>query len=213
MAQTFQKRAALAVKLAFIGLFIMTAALWGFAVWTGTDQVSDPIAQPIPFSHKHHVGDDGLDCRYCHATVEEQSFAGMPSAHVCLSCHSQLFKNEAVLAPLRRSAATGQPIQWVRLHKLPDFVYFDHSVHVHKGVACIECHGRLDQMPLTWRTAPLSMRWCLACHRDPTPHLHPPSEVFAMPPSAMDNADQAMLARLYKLESTRRLTDCTTCHR
>ncbi|MGC4061075.1 MAG: cytochrome c3 family protein [Aquabacterium sp.] len=192
----------------------MTAAFWGFAIWRGADQVSDPIAQPVPFSHKHHVGDDGLDCRYCHTTVDEQPFAGMPSAHVCLTCHSQLFKNEAVLAPLRQSEASGQPIEWVRLHKLPDFVYFDHSVHVHKGVACIECHGRIDQMPLTWRTAPLTMRWCLACHRDPTPHLHPASSIFAMPPSqALDGADQAMLAHLYKLESARRLTDCTTCHR
>ncbi len=138
------------------------------------------MAQPIPFSHKHHVGDVGIDCRYCHTSVETSAFAGLPSTTICLTCHSQLFAKAAVLEPLRRSVATGQPIAWNRVHTLPDFVYFNHGIHVAKGVACGECHGRVDQMPLTWRTAPLEMEWCLDCHRDPAPHLHPKSEVFAM---------------------------------
>jgi hypothetical protein len=212
----FRRRAELGVKLAFLALGTLLAVAFGLMVWRDRSwqPVGEPVAQPIPFSHKHHVGDDGIDCRYCHTTVERSAFAGLPSSGICLSCHSQLYTDQAVLQPLRESAASGRPIAWRRVHQLPDFVFFDHSVHVSKGVACVECHGRVDQMPLTWRVAPLQMQWCLACHRDPAPHLHPPQEVFSMraaeplPPQELQR-----LLRLMPLPDTRRLTDCSTCHR
>jgi hypothetical protein len=171
------------------------------------------VLQPIPFSHKHHVGDDGIDCRYCHTTVEKSSSAGMPSTRICLSCHSQLYKDAPLLAALRQSEASGKPIAWQRVHDLPDFVFFNHSVHVAKGVGCIECHGHVDQMPLTWRVASLDMQWCLACHRNPGPHLRPPQAVFEMREMPTDKAQQAALVRAAHLESSGRLTDCSTCHR
>jgi hypothetical protein len=212
MSQLFSRRGQLAVKLLLIGLsaaFVTVVLLWGaqlreFAA-TGV-----AAAQPVPFSHKHHVGDVGLDCRYCHTTVETQAFPGMPATHICLTCHSQLFVDAPMLRPVHESAAADRPIAWTRVHKLPDFVYFDHSIHVAKGVGCIECHGRVDQMPLEWRSAPLLMQWCLECHRNPRPHLRPPAAVFTMTPTT---AAMAAAAAQVPLQSTRRLTDCSTCHR
>ena len=215
MTQVFRRRTELGVKLALAALALgaIGAAVFAASRVRADLDVARAVAQPIPFSHKHHVGDVGLDCRYCHTTVETSAFAGMPSTQICLTCHSQLFAQAALLAPLRRSAASGRPIAWNRVHKLPDFVYFNHSIHVAKGVACSECHGRIDQMPLTWRTSPLQMQWCLACHRDPAPHLHPKDQVFTMggPPPSSEEA--ALLARTLKLQGERRLTDCSTCHR
>jgi hypothetical protein len=173
-----------------------------------------PIQQPIAFSHKHHVGDDGIDCRYCHTSVEKSGFAGMPSTSICLSCHSQLFVDSPALAPLHESARTGRPIEWVRVHDLPDFVYFEHDIHVNKGVACVECHGRVDQMPLTWRTASLEMQWCLGCHRNAPQHIRPLSKVLSMAPQRPLSADEVrQLNRLYRLRSANALTNCSTCHR
>jgi hypothetical protein len=215
MTPVFRRRAELGVKLVLLGGFFLAATAFALLVWRARsyEPLGEPVAQPIPFSHKHHVGDDGIDCRYCHTTVETSAFAGMPSTQVCLSCHSQLYTDQAVLKPLHESAATGRPIAWRRVHQLPDFVFFDHSVHVAKGVACIECHGRIDQMPLTWRVAPLQMQWCLGCHRDPAPHLHPPGDVFAMDIKSVSSDEAQQLARLMQLHDTRRLTDCSTCHR
>ncbi|NML17911.1 cytochrome c3 family protein [Azohydromonas caseinilytica] len=216
MDPVFRRRAELGVKLAFLALGALLAVAFGLMVWRDRSYqpVGEPVAQPIPFSHKHHVGDDGIDCRYCHTTVERSAFAGLPSSGICLSCHSQLYTDQAVLRPLRESAASGRPIAWRRVHQLPDFVFFDHSVHVTRGVACVECHGRVDQMPLTWRVAPLQMQWCLGCHRNPGPHLHPREQVFSMqaatPPTAQD---VQRLEQLMQLPDTRRLTDCSTCHR
>jgi hypothetical protein len=215
MTQVFSRRAELGVKLALAALVVVavaTVALLAGLGHNGTGEVA-AIAQPIPFSHKHHVGDDGLDCRYCHTTVETSAFAGLPSTTICLTCHSQLFAKADVLAPLRQSAASGRPIAWNRVHTLPDFVYFNHAIHVAKGVACRECHGRIDQMPMTWRTAPLEMEWCLDCHRDPGPHLHPKDEVFSMTAAPPASAETARLVAAAHLQSTRRLTDCSTCHR
>jgi hypothetical protein len=216
MDPVFRRRAELGVKLAFLALGAALAVAFGLMVWRDRSYqpVGEPVAQPIPFSHKHHVGDDGIDCRYCHTTVERSAFAGLPSSGICLSCHSQLYTDQGVLQPLRESAASGRPIAWQRVHQLPDFVFFNHSVHVNKGVACVECHGRVDQMPLTWRVAPLQMQWCLGCHRNPGPHLHPKELVFSMqaatPPAPQD---VQRLERLLQLPDTRRLTDCSTCHR
>jgi hypothetical protein len=214
-AQVFSEGAVLAAKLVVAALLLAVPALVGFAVWreNAYQALGEPVAQPIPFSHKHHVGDDGIDCRYCHTTVETSRHAGLPSTHTCLSCHSQLYTDAGVLQPLHESARTGQPIPWRRVHYLPGFVYFDHAVHVAKGVACFECHGRVDQMPITWRAQPLQMQWCVACHRDPAPHLHPRAQVFSMPPAPVGAGEARSLARAAKLESVQRRTDCSTCHR
>jgi hypothetical protein len=211
----FTPRGVLVVKLAALGVLGLSAGGLALLVWHARDleHLGDPLAQPIPFSHKHHVGDDGIDCRYCHTTVETAARAGLPSTGVCLTCHDQLFRDQPMLGTLHRSMAQDRPIAWQRVHVLPDFVYFNHSVHVAKGVACIECHGRVDQMPLTWRASPLQMQWCLACHRDPAPHLRPRSEVFAMDAPRVAPAQAAELARAVHLESPRRMTDCSTCHR
>ena len=215
MTQAFGRRGELGVKLLFaaLGLGAIAAIAFAAARLRADLELRQVLPQPIPFSHKHHVGDDGIDCRYCHTTVETAAFAGLPSTTVCLTCHSQLFSQAAVIEPLRRSAATGRPIAWNRVHKLPDFVYFNHAIHVAKGVACVECHGRVDQMPLAWRTSPLQMQWCLACHRDPAPHLRSRDAVFAMDAPPPTSEEAARLARLVKLQGERRMTDCSTCHR
>jgi len=213
--QAFSAAQVLAVRVGMLALLLAAAGLIAAGQWRerSYQALGQPVAQPIPFSHKHHVGDDGIDCRYCHTTVETSRHAGMPSTHTCLTCHSQLFRDAPILQPLRASERTGEPIRWRRVHDLPDFVFFDHSAHIAKGVACVECHGRIDQMPITWRAQPLQMQWCLACHRDPLPHLRPHDQVFAMPSPQPTAAQTRVLARQAHLESTRRLTDCSTCHR
>lgn len=211
----FRRRAELAVKLVFLALFLATGAAFALLVSFADsyEAVGEAPSQPIPFSHKHHVGDVGLDCRFCHTTVEKTAFPGMPATRTCLTCHSQLFAQQSILAALRRSEADNKPLAWQRVHFLPDFVYFDHSIHVAKGVACAECHGRVDQMPLEWKVQKLEMGWCVSCHRDPTPHLHPRNQVFAMPADPLPEADALLLAKALRLQDTRRLTDCSTCHR
>ncbi|HEX7637663.1 MAG TPA: cytochrome c3 family protein [Burkholderiaceae bacterium] len=215
MPAVFSPRAALGVRLAVLALLALTGLGIALLVWQGRayEQLGVPLAQPIPFSHKHHVGDDGIDCRYCHTTVETSANAGLPSTAVCLGCHAQLYRDQAVLAPLRESAASGRPIPWRRVHVLPDFVFFNHGVHVAKGVPCVECHGRVDQMPIEWRVHPLQMQWCLECHRDPAPHLRPRSQEFSMDAPLPTPAEAGALARAAHLESRRRMTDCSTCHR
>jgi hypothetical protein len=216
MAPPFSKPAVLVVKLALLAMLGLVVAAVAAAHWGMTPRygVFEPVAQPIPFSHKHHVGDAGIDCRYCHTSVEKSGFAGMPSTSICLSCHSQLFLDSPLLAPLHESARSGRPIQWVRVHDLPDFVYFQHDIHVNKGVACVECHGRVDQMPLTWRTASLEMQWCLGCHRNAPQHIRPLSKVLSMAPQRPLTADEVrQLDRLYRLRSANALTNCSTCHR
>jgi hypothetical protein len=215
MPQVFSRRSELAVKLCLAGLAVLALAtlFWLAGLARNGSGIDAAVPQPIPFSHKHHVGDIGIDCRYCHTTVEKSAFAGMPSTTICMTCHSQLFAHAALLEPVRQSAATGMPIAWNRVHSLPGFVYFNHGIHVAKGVACSECHGRVDQMPMTWRTAPLEMEWCLACHRDPARHLHRQDEVFAMGTAPPSGAEAARLAAAAHLQSVRRLTDCSTCHR
>ena len=207
MAQVFRPRHVLGIKLMLLALIALAVAFTLAWRWSAAGPIPGhtPIEQPVPFSHKHHAGDDGIDCRYCHTSVERSAFAGMPSTQICLTCHSQLFRDAPMLQPLHESARSGRPIAWNRIHDLPDFVYFDHSIHVAKGVACTECHGPVDQMPLTWRHASLEMQWCLACHRDPLPHLGVPGsmEATSLPPSHPPVA----------LLSERRRTDCSTCHR
>jgi hypothetical protein len=170
--------------------------------------------QPVPFSHEHHVGGLGLDCRYCHTSVTESPYAGIPPTKTCMTCHSQIWTNAALLAPVRESAATQVPIAWQRVHDLPGYVYFDHSIHVAKGVGCVECHGHVEQMPLMRKVASLQMSWCLDCHRDPAPRLRPREEVFNM--AWVPPADRVALGRQL-LEAyhvrTEQLTNCSVCHR
>jgi hypothetical protein len=168
--------------------------------------------QPVQFSHKHHVSDDGIDCRYCHTSVEQSSFAGIPSTKICMSCHTQIWAESPILEPVRESFRTGKSLEWTRVHNLPGFVYFDHSIHVHKGVGCTTCHGRVDQMPLMWRENTLYMEWCLECHRNPERFVRPREQVFNMdwqPPSDQIVLGQKLMQQ-YKIES---LTSCSVCHR
>jgi hypothetical protein len=171
--------------------------------------------QPIQFSHKHHVGDDGIDCRYCHTSVEHSAFAGIPPTKTCMNCHSQIFADSPYLEPVRESFRTGKPLQWNRVHRLADFVYFNHSIHVNKGIGCETCHGRVDQMPLIRQVASLQMEWCLDCHRQPERYLRPREYVFNMswePPA--DQLEQGRkLASEYHIRSVADLTSCSTCHR
>jgi hypothetical protein len=199
----------------FGGAVLLVALVAGLAAINESPYITEvgvARTQPIPFSHKHHVGDNGIDCRYCHTSVEDSSFAGIPPTTTCMNCHTQIWADSAMLAPVRESFRTGLPIQWTRVHNLPGFVYFDHSIHVHKGIGCSTCHGRVDQMPLMWRENTLYMDWCLDCHREPERFVRPREHVFSMdyaPP-----ADQLALGRkLVKDYNIEKLTSCSTCHR
>ena len=183
-----------------------------------TTDVQVARKQPVPFSHKHHVTGVGLDCRYCHTSVEESSFANIPPVETCMTCHSQIWTESPLLEPIRESYRTGNPIEWVRVHDLPDFVYFNHSIHVHKGIGCQTCHGQVDQMPLMWKVNTLNMEWCLECHREPEKYVRPREEVFNMVWTPMDErghaVSQALLgAQLVQDYDINPSTDCSTCHR
>lgn len=218
LPQLFPPAANPAARLALLGLavavsFAATGAALGLRSSFVTD-VGRPIGQPIPFSHAHHVGDVGLDCRYCHTGVETSAFAGIPATEVCMTCHSQLFADAPVLAPVRESFLTGVPIHWNRVNDLGDFAYFNHAIHVNKGVGCVTCHGPVDRMPLTWRAHPMQMSWCLSCHRDPAPNLRPKDAVFdpEWDPKAESGPLHRALMRDYGIDPAR-MTDCYVCHR
>ena len=174
------------------------------------------VEQPIPFSHEHHSGELGIDCRYCHTSVEKNGYAGMPPTHTCMSCHSQIWVDSPVLAPVRESLAKGDPIQWQKVHDLPDYVYFPHGIHVQKGVGCTSCHGRIDKMPLVRKAAPLTMEWCLDCHRHPEEHVRPASEIFNMAYHLPADEQKVVGAKLVKdnhIHNPYYLTNCSVCHR
>lgn len=173
--------------------------------------VRDPVEQPVMFDHRHHLRDDGIDCRYCHSTVETSTFAGMPPTERCMGCHGQIWADSPLLAPVRASFFEGRPIVWSRVHRLPDFVKFDHSSHVQKGVGCVECHGRVDQMAEVHQVAPLTMGWCIGCHRAPEEHLRPLDRITDMawqPPLPRAEVGRALVKEL----DVRPSTDCTACH-
>jgi hypothetical protein len=187
-----------------------------YAVMSSSYQTDQFVArrQPIPFSHKHHTGELGIACLYCHSGVERSAVAGVPTTEVCMTCHSQIWANAAMLAPDRESLASNKPIRWNRVHVLPDYVYFDHSIHIAKGVGCGTCHGQIEQMPLTMQAAPLTMGWCLDCHSNPAPNLRPASEVFNMawrPPSDQEKQGQTLL-KAYGIHP-QHLRECSVCHR
>ena len=216
MAQIFRPRFVLLVKLISCLILILGFAL--VMVWRGSiaqvPSLDAPVAQLPPFSHKHHVSDVGLDCRFCHSSVESSAFAGIPPTSTCMTCHSQIFKDQKILGPVFASFQNDMPLQWIRVHKLPDFAYFNHSIHVAKGVGCSTCHGQVDQMALIWRTQSLEMDWCINCHQQPENFVRPRELVFDMdwrPPS-----DQVALGKQLLVEyhvDTRRLLDCSNCHR
>jgi hypothetical protein len=212
----------------FGGAFILAGVLWFLAIFYRSSYVTDvrvAQVQPVPFSHQHHAGQLGIDCRYCHTSVEESSFAGIPPTKTCMNCHQQIWVGAPLLEPVRESYRTGQSIPWQRVHNLPGFVYFDHSIHVNKGIGCVTCHGAVDAMPLTWAENTLLMEWCLECHRDPRPHLRPRGEVFNMQwrpeytvnPATGKPYDPDTLTRdlmqEYHIRSPEVLTSCSICHR
>ena len=184
-------------------------------LWVRTPYVTNegnPIVQPIQFDHRHHVRDDGIDCLYCHYEATRSAFAGAPPVSVCMNCHSQVWQEAARLAPVRASFFGDTPIRWRRVHELPEFVYFDHSAHVSHGVGCVECHGRVDLMPAVHAVATLTMAWCLDCHRDPAPHLRPPSEITNMewePQGARRTIGEVVASELHVAAPLY----CSACHR
>ncbi len=201
----------------FGAVFILALVAWlvGIMMRSGYQTRQNMVVnQPVPFSHDHHVAGLGIDCRYCHTSVERSSSAGIPPTETCMNCHKQIWTNADLLEPVRASYRDGTPIHWARVHDLPDYVYFNHSVHVAKGVGCVTCHGRVDQMPLMYQESSLLMEWCLDCHRDPEKNIRPREEVFNMnwqpPPPAELAALQARLAKEYDVQS---LMSCSTCHR
>ncbi len=171
--------------------------------------------QPVPFSHQHHVAGLGIDCRYCHTSVERSAFAGIPPTETCMNCHRQIWTNAELLEPIRASYRDNIPVQWTRINDLPDYVYFNHSVHIAKGMGCATCHGPVNKMQLTFQHASLQMEWCLSCHRDPAKNVRPREEVFNIdwePPSDPQQA-RVLMAKLVKQYNVKSLTSCSTCHR
>lgn len=216
MTQIFHPRFGFLLMLGLCGLVGLAVALilLGRAATARVHHINEPVAQPVPFSHQHHVGQIGLDCRYCHQSVETAAFAGIPPISTCMTCHSQLFTDQKMLAPVVASWRSGvAQFRWNRIHDVPGFVYFDHSVHVANGVGCVSCHGRVDKMPLTMRAKSLNMQWCLNCHRDPAPQLRPRERVFDMDWQPTDpRLLGERLMREYQIDP-HRMTECVLCHR
>jgi hypothetical protein len=197
-----------------LGVALGGAALAGLIHSDWLDGTNMALPQPVPFSHQHHAGGLGLDCRYCHTAVESSSEAGLPPTHICMTCHSQLYTGQEMLAPVHRSLTEDRPIPWRRVVKLPGYVYFNHSIHIAKGVGCADCHGRVDRMPALVNALPFKMQFCLGCHRDPAPHLRPLDRVTEMdwrPPP--DQADEGRRLLAERHIEPGRITDCYTCHR
>jgi hypothetical protein len=202
----------------FGGIFILGLVAWGLTEldrgYYNTRQMQ-AREQPVQFSHAHHVGGEGFDCRYCHTSVENSSFANIPPTRTCMNCHSQIWLTSPELEPVRASFRTGQSIRWARVYDLPDYVYFNHSIHVNKGVGCESCHGRVDRMPLMVQYPTLRMEWCLDCHRNPEKVLRPRELVTVM--GYQPNGDQEEIGRRlmneYHVLDARTLTSCSTCHR
>jgi hypothetical protein len=216
MPQIFRRSANTISKLSLAGGLMLAAGLVLAAIVVGKSsyvtRANEYVEQPVQFSHRHHVLDDGIDCRYCHTSVETSSFAGIPPTKTCMNCHSQIWSNAPILEPVRASFRDDRPMRWTRVHDLPDFVYFNHSIHVKKGMGCETCHGRIDEMPLTRQVQSLQMEWCLDCHRNPEQFIRPRSEVFTMgyQPPVPQSVQAARLIEEYAVAPN---TSCSTCHR
>jgi hypothetical protein len=221
MSQTFPRSANALARSSLFGVASLVVFL-GWLVLTlmrsswATKQ-NEFVEQPIQFSHAHHVGGVGLDCRYCHTSVEKSSFAGIPPTKTCMNCHSQIFVTAPILEPVRASFRTGTPLNWIRVNDLPDFVYFNHQIHVKQGVGCVTCHGQVDQMPLMYQAQSLLMEWCLDCHRAPEKFLRPRAEVFSMNYKVPAGTTQLEVGLALKNEnnisSVEHMTSCSVCHR
>jgi len=233
MAQIFHRSANTLARLSIILVVVVVSLV----LWAGLEIQRSPYAtymgvaqaQPVPFSHQHHNAGDGIDCRYCHTSVEKSSFAGIPPTKTCMNCHSQIWVNAPMLEPVRESYRTGRSLVWTRVNYLPDYVYFNHSIHVAKGVGCASCHGPVNKMPLMYEAYSLRMEWCLNCHRDPAKFLRPKDQVFNMdyqqpsenhPVKLADGrvfTDQIELGKTlqvqYNVRNVRDITSCNTCHR
>jgi cytochrome c7-like protein len=207
-------------SLAGIVLLVMVVSwgLWEIENSSYTTEAGLVREQPVPFSHRHHVGGLGLDCRYCHTSVSESSFAGVPPTKTCMTCHSQIWTGAPMLEPVRESWRTARPIAWRRVNNVPGYAYFSHDIHIAKGVGCTTCHGQVNEMPLMRQAASLQMSWCLNCHRQPERYLRPREEVFSVsytpPPRDEDQLKLGReLAERYHVQPERLLTNCSTCHR
>lgn len=217
MAQIFKPSTNTLARVSIFGAVFFLAA--GALAWDRVlrspyaTRVDVPIEQPVPFSHKHHVQGLGLDCRYCHTSVEEAAYAGIPSTKVCMTCHSLVWTDTPMLEPVRESWRTDESLPWTKVHDLPDFAYFDHSVHVAKGIGCSSCHGAVDEMPLVWQENTLHMEWCLDCHRAPEKHVRPLDRIFDMdfePQVELTLEERLELVHDHRIQS---LTNCSVCHR
>ena len=218
MAQIFHPSMKVISRASIVAaLVVVSASLWiaaeiyrsGYAT-----NVNIPREQTVPFSHEHHVNGLGISCAYCHTSVERSSFAGIPPTHTCMTCHSQIWTTSPMLQPVRTSYATQTPLSWIRVHDLPDFAYFNHSIHVAKGMGCSTCHGSVNMMPLTWKAHTLQMQWCLECHRSPEKYIRPRDRIYDMsyaPPEDQERLG-VELVREYQVK-TDQLSDCSICHR
>lgn len=232
MPQLFGPSANTVARLSILGGVVFVVGLfWFFEMMQRSPYYSqrDVVRkQPVPFSHEHHVGGLGIDCRYCHTSVEFSSFAGLPPTKTCMNCHAQIWTNSEMLQPVRESYRSGEPLRWTRVNDLPDYVYFDHSIHIHKGVGCNDCHGPVDRIPMMYAAVTLQMEWCLNCHRAPEKFLRPRDQVFNMRyqqpsrryPVSVDGKtfiDQGSLGEYLKakfhVRTPQDITSCDTCHR
>jgi cytochrome c7-like protein/class III cytochrome C family protein len=215
MAQIFHPSTNTISRVSIFGaVFILAGLLWTLAQVMRSSyvtQVDVARDQPVQFSHEHHVSGLGIDCRYCHTSVETSSFAGIPATKVCMTCHSQIWVTSPFLEPVRASYRTGRSIEWTRVNDVADFVYFNHSIHVHKGIGCVTCHGRIDKMQLTAKGQTLQMEWCLNCHRHPEQFVRPREHVFEMDWQPEDQA--ALGPELVQKYDIHPRTSCSACHR
>ncbi len=198
---------------------VYVPSLVGYALNPTTLNVGYAPVQPVPFSHALHAGRLGMDCRYCHTTVESAGFAAIPPTQTCMNCHSTIHNDKVTLAPVRDSHATGKPMEWKKIHDLGDYSYFNHSAHINKGVGCVTCHGRVDTMDVVRQAKNLSMSWCIECHRNPEQHLRPRDQITNMTWDAQVDAGQPQLAlgldlkKKYGVHDAAYMTSCSRCHR
>jgi hypothetical protein len=221
MSQIFSRGSNSIARVSLVGGFFGFLGLWaaGYLVYRSayTTNVNVPRVQEVPFSHEHHYSGLGIDCRYCHTSVESSSFAGIPSTETCMTCHSRVWTDAPLLEPVRRSLTTRQPLHWKRVNDVPDFVFFNHSIHVQKGIGCSTCHGRVDEMPLTWKAHSLYMRWCLDCHEAPEKEIRPKDQIFNMkwepPPDQVERGRKLVTEYQISRQRLNQLRDCGMCHR
>ncbi len=218
MAQLFNRSANNIAKASIVAAILLAGvAFFVFTQVARSSYLTNQYVerqQPVQFSHKHHTGDDGIDCRYCHTSVETSSSAGMPPTQTCMNCHSQIWADSPFLEPVRASFRENKPIEWERVHDLPEYAYFNHSIHVAKGVGCSTCHGDVANMPAVYQENSLQMEWCLSCHREPEKYIRPQSEIYNTSwINDLTSEEANQLKADYKIRSREMLTSCSTCHR